>query len=247
MGFLNFYLKDIGGGQRAYVDGAYDDEGTNDGYKWSDAASEVGYIKTTDPVVFIDLGAIDFDGADFIAKKDCLKMIVTAFGGGNEDAGVDLMPNSTYKQFLASLLIGSNSKRIEVFAGNFEALKAATVSYHPKAQKCRHLRLDNAIVDGHTFVPQYMLEILSDTGMILDWYVQQGIKGQPYDPAEYGYGLSNYMNGIAPYDGVTIVPHLGRTCIGLINKGWTTLSGMNMTDYVAKWNDILFESGMPTS
>jgi len=251
MGYLNLFVKtitiDVEGVPtevRAYLDAPYDDNGTDDGYKWSDSATETGYQKVGTIADFLAINGLDLGKADFIAKKDALKQVVIAAGGGNEDAGIDTIADNTVQRYVCSYLIGSYSKRVTVFGGDFVAMENATRPYHPLATICRKERLDKAVVNGHSVIPQYMLTVLTDVGPMIDWYKEQGIKGQPYDPIEYGYGLSNYVNGLAPFDGIATVPWLGTTCLGLKDKGWTGNNGQAVADIALLWDDILFEHGI---
>lgn len=244
MGYLKLWLKDTGSGQRAYLDVSYDDAGLDDGYKWSAESSETGYIEVTTISDFLAINGMDLGKADFIAKKDALKQVVINAGLGSEDAGIDTVVDNNVQRYICSFLIGTYMKRVTVFGGDFTAMEEATRPYHPKAVQCRTDRLNKAIVNGHSIIPQYMLVVLTDVGPMLEWYKEQGIKGQPYDTIEYGYGLSNYINGIAPFDSVATVPWLGTTCIGFKDKGWTANNGQAIAAIAALWDDILFEHGI---
>lgn len=237
------YLKDIGGGQRAIADVFYDDEGRDDGYEWSTTAV-AGYIKVTSIATFLAIGAMNFSKCDFVGRKDAMKQLVIDAGSGDEDAGVDTLATQADKEFVCAHLIGSYTKRLTVFGGDFAAMEAATTPYHLNAIPCRRKRFNTVVPNGHTYIPMYMGVILSEIGMLDRYYVEQGLKGQPYDPLAYGTGLSNYINGIAPFDGIAIVPYLGTTCLGLALKGWTTVDGRPITDLVADWNKMLFEQGV---
>ena len=253
MAYLKLYVKDVGG-QKAYIDIPYDDDGQGDGVLWSGEATVEGYIEITSPLDYIFLDAINLGEADLIAKRDSIKNSVIAFGGGNEDSGLDAVGVAGTvedQKYLVKLLIGSDSKREEIYTTDgvidYESLKAATGPYNIKAQECRAIRVDNVTVDGHTYLDlPKMMEILSDTAFIIDYYKNQGLKGEPYDPVPPGTpSLSAYVLGLAPFNGVDIVPTLGRPCVGLKDKAWTTRDGRNMEVYSQAWQDILFEGGVP--
>lgn len=236
-------------GNPTYANVPYDDGGTGDGHIWSTEGSIDGYAKINDIDTFIAIDGFALGGADFLAKKDCARVIVESAGGGDADAGLDTVSSADNKRLLASYLIGSVAKRITIFGGDFAALEAATQQYNLLAINCRTHRFNHVVTNGHTYIPQHMATILAEIGQLDRHYTSKGLKGQPYDPSPtYPYGLSNYLNGIAPFDGIEIVPYLGTTCVGLKDKGWYGINGdptgTPIADIVTAWNAMLFETGV---
>jgi hypothetical protein len=241
MGYLTLYLKDLGGGVRAYRDSFYDDNGNDDAYVWSDT-SVSGYVAVTDIHDFLheNVNGFNLGKADFLAKKDAAKKLVSELGNDDVDAGLDLITDDSYKIKLADMLIGSFTKRLTIYGGDM--IKMQNKYYDESAKFCRMERFDTIIRNGHVTIPTDMINLLNlienyistDGKNLQTRFSEKGIKGQPYDDeATHGVGLSNLFKSIPPFIGT-----------GFLDQTWTPITGETLQQVSDRWCDILFEGGV---
>lgn len=243
---MKLFLKDLGGGLRAYIDqnennpaSFYDDQGVDNGVLWSKNATEAGYLQITDIQEYLDW-AFNLGNKDFKCKRDRLKALVISLGA-DEEAGFATLSPSLQLQ-CASYLIGTYMQRVTAFQGNFNAMETTLLSYKERVQACRNLRYKNVENSILNYIPQYALQILTEMGNLGIFYRDQGIDGTAYgDPM---YGLSDYFAGTSIFDGVQVVPWMGTPVVGLVNKGWTVNDGQPIATYTAILQDILFDGGI---